>query len=453
MTVAAPRRRIDVALPESVPVAELLPAVLRNAGEGLADEGQDHGGWVLRRSDGTLVDSARSLAAQELRDGEVLHLLPRQAEWPELDYDDVVDAIATDARAQSRTWGSAATRRAGVAGSTAALLVAVGLLLTTGPSWTLPGLLLLGVGLLAVAGGVVVSRVAADADAGTALSVVGTAGAAAGGVVVGLGDLPLDAVSPAQVLSGSVALVVASVLALVGVAGRTQYAVGGVVVGLSGLLGALVARTDAVDAVDAAAITTAVVVAVTPLVPLLSIRLGGLPVPTLPSTTEDLLADPPPVSRARVLARVRRSDELLTGMLGGGALTSVLAAVLLVGSGRTSALVLVALVAVAGLLRARLFPALRHRLPLLAGGAGGLLLLAVAAAVGLEPGTRIAVVLPVLVVAAAVVLVSGLVYRDRTPGPYVGRLADVLDVLVVLAVIPTVCVVVGLYGYVRGLYG
>lgn len=452
MTVAAPRRRIDVALPESVPVAELLPAVLRNAGEDLADEGQEHGGWVLRRSDGSLVDSARSLAAQELRDGEVLHLLPRQDEWPELDYDDVVDAIATNARSQSRTWGSAATRRAGVAGSVLALLVAVGLLLTTGPSWTLPGLLLLAVATLALGAGVVLARVAGDAEAGTALGVVGAVAAGAGGLVVGLGDLSLSAVSPAQVLTASVAVVLASLVSLVGVAGRTQYAVGGVVVGLSGLLGALVARTDAVDAVDAAAIATAVVIAVTPLVPLLSIRLGGLPVPALPSTTEDLLADPPPVSRARVVARVRRSDELLTGMLGGGALTSALAAVLLVGSGRTSALVLVALVAVAGLLRGRLFPALRHRLPLMAGGVGGLLALA-AAASALSVDQRLAVAVPVLVVVAVVVLGAGLAYRDRTPGPYIGRAADVLDVLVVLAVIPTVCVVVGLYGYVRGLYG
>ena len=39
VTISAPSRRIDVALPEHVPLAELLPEVLRHAGEGLADDG------------------------------------------------------------------------------------------------------------------------------------------------------------------------------------------------------------------------------------------------------------------------------------------------------------------------------------------------------------------------------------------------------------------------------
>ena len=60
VTVAAPTRRIDLALPERAPVAEMLPGLLRRAGE--LDELPD-GGWVLRRADGTPVDGARSLAA------------------------------------------------------------------------------------------------------------------------------------------------------------------------------------------------------------------------------------------------------------------------------------------------------------------------------------------------------------------------------------------------------
>ena len=52
VTISAPQRRVDVALPEQVPLAELLPEVLRHAGDGLADDGERHGGWVLRRTDG-----------------------------------------------------------------------------------------------------------------------------------------------------------------------------------------------------------------------------------------------------------------------------------------------------------------------------------------------------------------------------------------------------------------
>ncbi|MER6766376.1 EsaB/YukD family protein, partial [Amycolatopsis sp. NPDC000746] len=39
VTVAAPKRRIDMALPEHASVAELLPGLLARAGEGLADDG------------------------------------------------------------------------------------------------------------------------------------------------------------------------------------------------------------------------------------------------------------------------------------------------------------------------------------------------------------------------------------------------------------------------------
>src|SRR5688572_5012077 len=87
VTVATPKRRVDVALPETVPLGELLPHLLRHAGDGLADEGEQHGGWALRRSTGGLLDTKRSLAMQAVRDGEVLHLVPRRAEWPELAYD------------------------------------------------------------------------------------------------------------------------------------------------------------------------------------------------------------------------------------------------------------------------------------------------------------------------------------------------------------------------------
>ncbi|HEY0696603.1 MAG TPA: EsaB/YukD family protein, partial [Micromonospora sp.] len=98
VTISAPQRRVDVALPEQLPLAELLPEVLRHAGEGLADDGERHGGWVLRRTDGVSLSPAQALLAQGVRDGEVLHLVPARAQWPELEYDDVVEAIADGAR-------------------------------------------------------------------------------------------------------------------------------------------------------------------------------------------------------------------------------------------------------------------------------------------------------------------------------------------------------------------
>ncbi|MBB3677838.1 type VII secretion integral membrane protein EccD [Modestobacter versicolor] len=456
VTIAAPTRRVDVALPEAVPVAELLPAVLRSAGEGLADDGQQHGGWVLRTAEGTLVDPARSLAAQELRDGEVLHLVPRRVEWPELDYDDVVDAIARDARRESRSWGSAATRRAGLAVVPVAVLAALVLVLTAGPSWTAPGGVALALAALLLLGGVAVARALGDAGAGMVLAVSALPAAALGGLLVLQGDQPLTGLQPAQWLLAAAVLLVAALLGYVGVADRTHWCVAAVVVAL---LVAVVAGTAALTPVDgrgAAALLVALVVVLTPAVPLLSIRLGKLPLPALPTTAEDLLADAPQVPRPRVQARVRRTDELLTGMLGGGAVLTAAGSVLLVRGGVDDAgvapVVLAGLVAAAGLLRARLFPAVRHRVPQLVAGAVGLVAV-VAAVTDAEPSLRLAVGVPVLVAVAGLALAAGLAYQRRPPSPWLGRLADVLDVLVVMAVLPVAFVVVGLYGYVRGIAG
>jgi hypothetical protein len=66
---------------------------------------------------------------------------------------------------------------------------------------------------------------------------------------------------------------------------------------------------------------------------------------------------------------------------------------------------------------------------------------------------RLAAAVPALLAGAALVTVAALAYSRRPPSPYLGRLADVFDALLVLAVVPVACAVLGLYGYVRGLDG
>ena len=48
VTVAAPTRRMDLALPDNMLVAELLPHLLRHADGSLGETAERHGGWVLR---------------------------------------------------------------------------------------------------------------------------------------------------------------------------------------------------------------------------------------------------------------------------------------------------------------------------------------------------------------------------------------------------------------------
>lgn len=418
----------------------------------MADDGQAHGGWVLRRADGALVDPSRSLGVQDVRDGEILHLVAKQAEWPEMDYDDVVDAIATGARKQSRAWSGAATRLAGIAVTCLTLLVGLLLIMLSGPSWTMPGAVALVLAVVLLVAAVVLSRAMSDAAAGTPIGVVAMLYAFGGGLVILGGENPFNALGSSEYLVASASLLLLSFLAYVGVANQTQFFVAGMLIGLMGIIASVLTRASYIGPFDSAAIIVTVVIAFTPIYPILAIRLGKLPVPALPTSTEDLLADPPQVPLDRVHATVRRSDEILTGLLLGSSVVLVVAQFALVKSALTSAIILTLVVASASLLRARLFPAARHRIPLLFSGLGGMTAVALGSLAASDT-FRISVMVPILVVVAGLVLTAGIYFQRRQPTPYFGRIADILDVLLVIAIVPVMCIVVGLYGYLRGLYG
>ncbi|OLB79061.1 MAG: type VII secretion integral membrane protein EccD [Actinobacteria bacterium 13_2_20CM_2_71_6] len=432
VTVSAPQRRLDVALPEHAPLAELLPELLRHAGEGLPDAGQAHGGWVLRRTDGTALSVGAGLAHQGVRDGDVLHLVPARVGWPELEYDDVVDAIAAGARRYGRVWDGTATRATGLVVAGVALLLGAVELVTSRAGPPAPAILALAVAGLLVVGGVVASRGYGDGVVGASLGGFALPYALVGGYLL-LRGVP-------GVLVGATALLLVATVGAVGVGHGLRIFVGGVTAGCLGVLGALLAYW--LPAAGAAAVVLAVLVTGVPAVPLLAIRLGRLPMPVL---TPD--GQPRP-DRATVFAAVVRTDEMVTGMLLGHAAATLCAATVLAMAGGTAGRLLVGVAGTGFLLRARLFPTVRQRLPLLVAGAGGVLVLLFGAGtvprLGLVGG---------LVALGLLAVLAGAVYRRRAPGPYLGRAADILDALCVVAVIPVACAVLGLYGRMRGLIG
>lgn len=450
VTVAAPSRRIDVALPDQVAVIELLPNLLDHAGEGLADDGEKHGGWSLRRADGVTVDSARSLGAQGVRDGEVLHLVPARTEWPELDYDDIVEAIAGGARRSGRLWAGPATRTSALAVTALILVLGLVAIAASDPFW-LAGLVAMVTALVLVVTGTVLSRAGGDALAGAALAGFGLPYAFAGGFLVLGGDTALLDLGAPHLLAGSTALMIFAALGFVGVVGSPRLFVTALVVGFFGVIAGLLGLTSLAPG-GVAAIVVSVLMASLATFPLLAIRIGRLPIPVLPQTPADMVKDTPLPERRSVYAAVVRSDELLTGMLTGGALVAAGCMAALITDRTSSSVVLAVVVAVALLLRARLFPAVRQRVPLLVAGLAGAAGLGVIGTLALDPELRL-VSLAVVLVVAGLVAVSGLLYSRKPPSPQLGRLADVFDIVAVLAVVPIACSVVGLYGFARGLAG
>ncbi|MEH1127057.1 type VII secretion integral membrane protein EccD [Micromonospora sp. CPCC 206061] len=504
VTISTPRRKLDVALPAHVPLAELLPEVLRHAGDGLADDGERHGGWVLRRADGAALAVGQALHPQGVRDGALLFLVPARLRWTEVRYDDVVEAIADGARQRGASWSPAANRVSGLA--LAALPVAAGLFAV---ARTGSGVLAAVAASVLLATAAVASRVHRDRPAAAVLAayampyafaagaaitsdagVDGGAGVGGGGVLEHLADLLGGA---GGLVGGSVGLLLAALTAAVVVAAELRVCAAAALVGACGALAGLTASALPPD--DIAAVLLTVLVCGVGLLPLATIRLARLPLPPLalppapaaaswpeaPTTWASPdsgwpSAGPGPatagsgwppdaqgrpgsdagrpdgtrVEDGRVFAAVARAEELLTGALVGYALLATGAAFVLVVSGGPAAWLLVAVSGVALLLRARLFAAVRQRVPMAAGGLVGLAALAAALLLATDRSVLEVIAIGGAIAAAASVT-AGRTYARRPPTPYVGRAADLLDTATVVAVVPITFAVLGLYEMARAL--
>jgi type VII secretion integral membrane protein EccD len=452
VTVAAPKRRMDVALPDTMVVAELLPHLLRHAGDELTGTGDEHGGWVLRRASGAMLDPTRNLTAQGVRDGELLHLSPRRDDWPELAYDDVVEVIASGARRAGRSWGRAATRRCALAVGSAVLALGIVVVVMSGPPWTGPGATALAIAAGLSLLGILLSRAFADAGAGAVLAAAALPYGFTGGVLIAAreGSSVTD-LGAAGLLLGSAALLVFSVIGYTGVAAGHLVFMAGALSALTGLLSAVLGLAGMASAgVAAVALTT--VIGLLPGYPVIATWMGRLPVPELPDRPEDILADRPTPRRLEVFAAVSRATDLLSGMLLGAAATGGVAiAYLMATDASTPAALLAFAASLALLLRARLFALPRQRLPLLTSGVIGLALVLLGAVATAPRGAGRLMLLVILLVAAAAILTAGLVYSRRSPSPYIGRAADILDVLAIMALIPLACAVTGLYRAIQSL--
>jgi len=457
VTVASPQRRVDVALPDGVPLAELLPELLQRSGDDLADSGEQHGGWVLRRVDGAGLPETQTLVEAGVSDGELLHLVPARTDWPELEYDDVVEAIAAGARRLGPPWTGDATRDAAVA--VAGFVVVVALAGPLGARLTGGGAVALGVAAVLLAAGVLAARAYGEPLIGAALAGYALPFAFLGGLRIldagtgagfDAGTRGAGPLTAPHLLVGGVALVLWSVAGAVGVARGLRIFVAGAAAGVLVALGALLGLGTGVE--RAAAVLMVVAVLGVTLAPPLAARLGRLPLPvvTPPTATADG-ADPGRPHRGRVLAAVARSDEMLTGLLAGCGLGAVGAALALRSAGGAGVL-LIGVAGAALLLRARLFVTVRQRVPLLA---AGLATLAALPAGDLAPASGAGRVVTgvVLVGVVLVVAAAGARYRRQPPSPYLGRAAELLETLCLVSVIPIGCAVLGLYAAVRGLSG
>ncbi|MGN9774567.1 type VII secretion integral membrane protein EccD [Micromonospora sp. H33] len=451
ITIVAPRTRMDLALPSDVPLADLLPTLLRYAGEDLADEGVRHGGWSLARLGGPPLDGGRTAAQLGIRDGEILYFNPRAAATPEIVFDDVVDAVATATNQRPGAWQAGTTRAFAVLFAAAALGGGALAALFSGPP-QLPGALaalLVTVALLV--GAAVLSRAAADSATGSALALAGLGYAAVGGLLLLAGDRTLSELAAPHVLLAATAVVLGAAVAALAVGDRLPVFFGAVAGGAATAVGALLCLAFGIGPAAAAAVVAAVAFGAVPALPMVAYRLARLPVPSIPTGPEDLKTDSESVDGRRVLQLSERADEFLTGLVWTVSLLVLGAELVLALDGRLPAVLLCLVLALLSLLRARPFLGRAQRTPVLFAGTAGLGLAAAAAFADGSTTLRLGLILGGLLLAAVVSLIYGLTVAGKRISPVWGRVLDIVEILLIIALVPLAVWVVGLYGWIVNL--
>ncbi len=434
-----------------MPLADLLPTLLHYAG-GADVAGDAPQGWALSRLGGMALDSSRTTAQLDVRDGELLYLRPRGGEAPMLVFDDVVDAVATSTMERPGRWRHATTRVFGLGLGVTALLAGAVAVLLAGPPQLFSGLiaLLLAAGLLAAA--VVLARAVGDSRAGVAIGAAAMAYAGVGGLLTFAGDRTLSQLAGAHVLIAVTAVLVVAVVAAIGVADAAPLFLATGLTAIALDLTMVICLVFGAAPAAAAAIVATLAFGLLPALPMLAYRMGRLPIPTVPTEPEQLKKDTETVDGERVLARTDRADGFLTGMLG---------ALAAIGSGTAVATATaewagLAFASVLGLLlliRARMFRAVAQRLSLLC--AGVIALAAVGAELfGLANNLlRLTAILGGIVALAGISIGYGLARPDRRRSPVWGRLLDILEIVLILGLVPLAVWVSGLYSWIRSIRG
>jgi type VII secretion integral membrane protein EccD len=481
VTIVAPDSRVDVALPDDVPLADLYPEVLRLSAQS-PDEGAPVGYHLVRR-DGAVLESARSLAAQGVLDGELLSMRPFADSLPPAVYDDVSDAVASAVSRDSTLWNETLTRGAGlVAGGVLPALLAFSLW-TTRPRHDMHGLS----GILAAVAGILLlilagvrARVYDDRGSAVALGL----GALPNMGVAGSGLLPLAAhhgIGRLQLLLACAAVLIAAVvLTLVSPGGDGPF-VAFVFASGVGLLTVFVASLTDWRPVETAALCAPVAVGALAFLPGLSMRFARLPIgyesphasPGGPGGTSQAFralgdVDPglqQPVDAERIAAQARRGHELLVGLVGGCALVSVGACAVLGFSGNLWGQLLALATAIAMFMRARLFRYTAQVTAALAAGLIALLLLGLGLSLN-PPVTLIRHALTgdsrgldirtlwlaaAIGLAAALTTAVGLIVPNKGVSPFWGRFLEIAEGFVLLTLVPLTLAVFDVFTAARAM--
>lgn len=455
LTVRAPAKSIDLAVPADVPVADLLPAVLGYAGDNLEESGIDHGGWVLQRLGGEPLDEERTLDSYGLRDGDTLYLRPRTEALPEVHLDDLVDGIATTMRDHPFGWTPKVSRWVLLGIAVAALVAGMVVIAWPGGSALPRAVFATAAGLLLLAGAGSASRAVGDAGAGAALGfMVGPYLALAGWLLPGgqLSGPHAYETLGARLLAASAAAAGGAVLALAIVASFAALFLGVAVVSVFSAVAAVLIITTDLEPVHAAGILAVLAVILGAFVPSLAFRMSGMRMPPLPTNAQQLQEGIEPHATSVVSARAILADGWMTALYGAVGVVGAGCIAVLGRERELAEIIMTVALCLLLILHARGLGNIWQRMSLVVPGVAGLLLLVLVAAPAASPGTRLVSAAGLLAATAAVAIAAWTVPGRRLV-PYWGRAGELLHSALAISMLPLALWVLGVYGTLRSING
>lgn len=451
LTICGPASRIELAVPAHVPLADLLPTFIDHLGPQLATSGLGHGGWVLQRLGEPPLDEDLGTAGLGLYDGDVLNLRPRDDQLPPVDFDDLIDGVATGSAELKDRWLPATSRRLiyGLVG----VMLGLGAFVAPLSGTATVGALIAGSGsIVLLLGAAAASRALGDRVAGVVFAVGSITFAVAAGLALPVGgtavtDVAALATAPGLLAAGAWAATTAA-LSRAAVGGTGAGFVAAAFAGALVALGGLLLCVAGVGAAGAAAIVLAVALTIGAGVPGIASRFAGLRIPPLPTSAQEFQQDIDPEPSRVVLDRTARAHEYITALyLGLGAVSSGCLAVLGVTAG-ISARLLAVVAALLLLLHTRELPGTRARLAGVVPGLIGLAAVLLDLTLAMPPALR-GIVVAALMVLAGLLMMAARRLPGRRMLPHWGRLADLAHSATAIAVLPLVLAVVGLYARAR----
>lgn len=423
VSVLSEDRRLDIGVPASIPLIEVIPGFARSLG--VLDPTLVHGGYAVQRADGTALEPSLSATAQGVRDGDVLTLVRGVLLAEPRVYDDLTEAVLDATSEQSAPWTPQDSARTALAVSLTLLTLCAVLLLSAGSAGTLGTVIAGGAAVVLVIASAVLGRVG-QREAGHALGLAAAVFAAIAGYLAvepsNIWGWPLAAAALAAMVTGGICVALHLK--------QPQMHFIPIAWGLAVAVPATVTGIAPTAQVAVYAMTAATVGALANVLPWLAFSSSRIKV-IAPQSEQEIFADPTPIDAIAVKARAASAARTLVALRVGMGLALVVMAPVVAGA-NTFGAVLMALAFVGLMFQSRQTYARGGVLVVMAIGALGLA--ATALVFGFAQPDRQPLLLgALLTVTAIVVTLTLLSPRARIR---LTRAADALEIFVLAALLP-----------------